>query len=380
VHAGALHRGRGVPAASRHPTRSSRGARRVAEAWSRHGPAAVRVAYCLTGDQQRAVKLATVSIRHALGTWRDIRGPDELQIYVLRHVIRRARRIRWGAEPQDVGAWTRVTHRRRAALSLVLGEGLDPAEAARILECSRATVEAFVRKGVARWASATGSPEGDPRARLGVWLRDLTAEVRDNAPAPALRPVGLLRAYSVVGLVLALAGMTLGTVAATRRLTEAAPAASTTATVTERLAGDDGSVPPPRVGLKDSRRDWCPDPDYTLPFGRRPRAKAARVALAFDAAVVDNDWETIAGLIDPSPLALGVRQRRWDSTELAHGLTVTYSSSAALDEPVRSFCGRRVASRSWKVVMHDANGVTSEGLAAFYLVRRATGWKVWGSY
>jgi hypothetical protein len=75
-----------------------------------------------------------------------------------------------------------------------------------------------------------------------------------------------------------------------------------------------------------------------------------------------------------------MRQRKWDSTEHAHGLTVTYSASAALDEPARSFCGPRVAERSWKVVMHDANGVTSEGLAAFYLVRRATGWKVWGSY
>jgi hypothetical protein len=340
----------------------------------------VRVAYALTGDRQRAVKLAALSIRHALGTWRDIRGPDEMQIYVLRHVIQRARRRGWGTKPQAVGAWTRISHRRRAALSLVLGEDLGPAEAARILECSRATVESLVRKGLARWASATGSQEGDARARLSAWLRDRTAQASDHAPGPSLRPVGLLRAYSVLGLVLALAGMTLGSVAAGRRLSQAVPPPNRNGSVTERLAADDGSIPPPRVGLMDSRRDWCPDPDYTLPFGRRPRAKAARVALAFDAAVVENDWRTIAELIDPSPLALGVRQREWDSTELTRGLTVTYSSSAALDEPVRSFCGPRVASRSWKVVMHDANGVTSDGLAAFYLVRRATGWKVWGSY
>lgn len=358
--------------------RSGRGVRRVAEAWSRHGPAAVRVAYSLTGDRERAVKLATVGIRHALGTWRDIRGPDEMQIYVLRHVIGRARR--WRGEPQDLPGWTRLSHRRRAAASLVLGEGLDPAEAARILECSRATVEALVRKGIAGWASATGCRDGEPRAGLEAWLRDRSQEVRDHVPAPAPRPAGLLRACSALALLLAVVGMFVGTVAAGRHLTVAAPVASATAPVAERLAGDDGSIPPPRVGLMDSRRDWCPDPDYTLPFGRRPRAKAARVAVAFDAAVVENDWRTIAQLIDPSPLALGVRQRKWDSTKSARGLTVTYSSSAALDEPARSFCGQRVASRSWKVVMHDVNGLTSEGLSAFYLVRRATGWKVWGSY
>jgi hypothetical protein len=364
----------------RRPVRSGRGVRRVAEAWARHGPAAVRVAYSLTGDRERAVRLATVCVRHALGTWHDLRGPDEMQIYVLRHVIRRARPRWWRNKPGDFAAWTRLSHRRRAAASLVLGEGLDAAEAARILECSRTTVEALVRKGIAGWASAAGSREGEPRARLEAWLRDRSRDVRDDAAGPALRPAGLLRACSALGLLLAVVGMAVGTVAAGRRLTVAAPVTGTSAPVAERLAGDDGSVPPPRVGLMDSRRDWCPDPDYTLPFGRRPRAKAARVAVAFDAAVVENDWRTIAELIDPSPLALGVRQRKWDSTESARGLTVTYSSSAALDEPVRSFCGPRVAARSWKVVMHDSNGLTSEGLAAFYLVRRATGWKVWGSY
>jgi hypothetical protein len=149
----------------------------------------VRVAYALTGDRQRAVKLAALSIRHALGTWRDIRGPDEMQIYVFRHVIQRARRRGWGTKPQAVGAWTRISHRRRAALSLVLGEDLGPAEAARILECSRATVESLVRKGLARWASATGSQEGDARARLSAWLRDRTAQASDHAPGPSLRPV-----------------------------------------------------------------------------------------------------------------------------------------------------------------------------------------------
>jgi DNA-directed RNA polymerase specialized sigma24 family protein len=352
--------------------------RRLAAAWARHGPVAVRVAFSLTGDRERAVGLATASVRLALGTWRDVRGPEEMQIYVLRRVIRRSHRWRGGAEAREARDWARVGHRRRAALTLVLGEELDPSEAARILECSRATIDSLVRKGLARWG-ATGSEEGGSRGRLSSWLRHLQDEVREHHAAPALRPVGLLRAASVACLVLALAGVTAGTVAAGRRIT-APPAASIAEGAPHRPAERDGSIPAPRVGLMDSRRDWCPDPDYTLPFGRRPGAKAARVALAFDAALVENDWRTIAELIDPSPLALGMRQRKWDSTELAHGLTVTYSESAALDEPVRSFCGLRVAARSWKVVMHDANGITSDGLAAFYLVRRATGWKVWGSY
>ncbi|CAN5539835.1 hypothetical protein BH18ACT16_BH18ACT16_04710 [soil metagenome] len=30
--------------------------------------------------------------------------------------------------------------------------------------------------------------------------------------------------------------------------------------------------------------------------------------------------------------------------------------------------------------MHDSTGTSSTSLAAFYLVHRAHGWKVWGSY
>jgi hypothetical protein len=354
----------------------------VEDAWARHGHAAVRIGYLVTGDARRATRLSVACVRHALGTWRDLRGPEELDAYVLRHVIRRARRpSRRTPRPPGFGTWLSLGHRRRAALALVVGLGRDPAEASRILECSRATVDALVRKGLAEWDRRTGSLQGDRRARLAAWLQQASAEARVPGPAaPGLRAVALLRALSATCAVLVIAAAAAGAVAGSKRLAGWAPTAATTSSGFDPGPDGDAPVPTPEVGLRDSKRDWCPDPDNTLGFGRRPGAKAARVAMTFDAALIQNDWQTIAAFIDPSPLALGMRQRKWDTTAVARGLAVTYSASAADDEYALSFCGARVAARSWKVVMHDSNGVTYEGLAAFYLVRRSSGWKVWGSY
>ena len=354
----------------------------VEDAWARHGPAGVRIGYLLTGDAGRAARLSVACVRHALGTWRDLRGPEELDAYVLRHVIRRARRpCRRTPQPPGFGPWLSLGPRRRAALALVVGLGRDAAEASRILECSRATVDALVRKGLEEWDHRTGSQQGDQRARLASWLQQASAEARVPGPAArGLRAVALQRALSATCAVVVIAAAATAAVVGSQRLVGLAPTAAIASNDFDPGPDGNGPVPNPEVGLRDSKRDWCPEPDNTLGFGRRPRAKAARVVVTFDAALIQNDWQTIAAFIDPNPLALGMRQRKWDSTALARGLTVTYSASAADDEYVLTFCGARVAARSWKVVMHDSNGVTDEGLAAFYLVRRSSGWKVWGSY
>jgi hypothetical protein len=339
------------------------------------------VAFLLTGDHRRALNLAAASLRHAFATWRDLRGPDELESFLLHHVIRRASRFRRPSSPASPGfrAWASLGRRRRAALALVLAEARAPEDAARILECSRATVDALVRKGLAQWVAATGSPGGDGRARLEAWLMETVAEIgAESAAPPSLGPLGLLRAAGVAGALVVAAALTAGTLASGYRLL-APPAETDSSTARDARGGRAVQTSRP-VGLAGSRRDWCPDPDHTVGFGPRPRVRAARAALAFNTAVLADDWHTMARLIDPSPLALGLRERKWDATSVAKGLTVTYSEPATHDEPVLTLCGSQVAGRSWKVVMHDAKGINHRGVAAFYLVRRTSGWKVWGSY
>ncbi|HEV3475603.1 MAG TPA: hypothetical protein VG602_09595 [Actinomycetota bacterium] len=54
-------------------------------------------------------------------------------------------------------------------------------------------------------------------------------------------------------------------------------------------------------------------------------------------------------------------------------------SRVARDVVARSSCGRDVARRSWRVTIDD--GSSSASLDTWlYLIRRADGWKVWGSY
>ncbi len=135
---------------------------------------------------------------------------------------------------------------------------------------------------------------------------------------------------------------------------------------------------PRPLSLRGSLEDFCPHLDGVLPFGPGADQKAARVALAFNRALVTDDRRGIATFIDPWPGALNLKPRPWDHTWVAHGLAIVRSASAESDRPAGDLCGEETAARSWKVVMHDAAGASS--LAAFYLVRRAHGWKVWGSY
>jgi hypothetical protein len=61
-------------------------------------------------------------------------------------------------------------------------------------------------------------------------------------------------------------------------------------------------------------------------------------------------------------------------------MKVTGSGPAGRGELVAYTCGPQVGRRTWKVILHDANGTTSRGLATFYLASTRRGWRVWGSW
>jgi hypothetical protein len=120
---------------------------------------------------------------------------------------------------------------------------------------------------------------------------------------------------------------------------------------------------------------WCPDMTGTLPVGRELSEEAEPVALRFSRAFLHSDWSSVRQLLDPS--ALPLQRRQWT---LAGNPNRVQIGSFGLHPPLVAYsCGRSVAQRSAAVALDDG---TTSASADFnlYLVRRADGWKVWGSY
>ncbi len=125
----------------------------------------------------------------------------------------------------------------------------------------------------------------------------------------------------------------------------------------------------------------CPDLEGTVRVTSSDAKGAWRVALRFDAAVVHHRVDTIERLADRSVSAPATHP--WASTlEVNEWARITRSEPATSDDMVIFGCGRKVARRSWAVTVSDKNQFhsASMGSATFYLVRRAEGWRVWGSY
>jgi hypothetical protein len=115
----------------------------------------------------------------------------------------------------------------------------------------------------------------------------------------------------------------------------------------------------------------CPDISKALPVGATSNAAAAAVAIKLVLATP----EVAVRLSDPVAPANGLIPRVAGSARAS----VLGSMSARHDGLVVHACGHRVAARSWRVTIDD--GTTSASLDSWvYLVRRQSGWKVWGTY
>lgn len=136
-----------------------------------------------------------------------------------------------------------------------------------------------------------------------------------------------------------------------------------------------GNQDPPRGAFES-----CPDLEGTLPVDSKRSHGAERVAVEFDTALVKDQEAAIERLADPSVESPATAS--WASTLEARDLGIGRSESAASDSLVTFGCGAKVADRSWAVTITDNNEhrSASMGSATFYLVRRAEGWRVWGSY
>ncbi len=148
--------------------------RRLEDVYARHVPAAMRLAFLLTGDRDKAEDLVQEAFVRCVGRFRHLRMPDAFDAYLRRAVVNlhtsslRRRRVEraWLAREgsaaarrttsmPDVGAredlWRRLLAlpaRQRAALVLRYYEDLSEREAADVLGCSVAALKSLGSRGL----------------------------------------------------------------------------------------------------------------------------------------------------------------------------------------------------------------------------------------
>jgi RNA polymerase sigma-70 factor (sigma-E family) len=176
----AMHRDLTEPEPARAPASSGR----LEDLYVRNAPGALRLAYFLTGDRERAEDLVQEAFVRVAGRFRHLRMPDAFDAYLRRTIVnlftsqmRRARLerayvARHGAdpsiasEPSDPAArdqlW-RALHtlpeRQRAALVLRFYEDLSEQRSAEILGCSSGALNQLVVRGMAALREQIGDEE-----------------------------------------------------------------------------------------------------------------------------------------------------------------------------------------------------------------------------
>lgn len=146
---------------------------RLGELYARHAPAAVRLAYLLTGDHALAQDLTHEAFVRLYGRFRDLRDPDAFPAYLRATVVNltrshfRRRRVeraylrreRMAPDQPEVEVGRRhemwealqaLPHRQRAAIVLRYYEDLTEAETADVLRCPVGTVKSLVSRGIDR--------------------------------------------------------------------------------------------------------------------------------------------------------------------------------------------------------------------------------------
>ena len=350
--------------------------RKLDLSYSQHVPRAFLFAWLLTGKRQHAARLAIRGWRRAMGSMQDLRGPDVLEARMLRTVMSGAGRVnllhRRGAGDDLGGAWLRIPPRTRAALVMLYFDEIDPRRVADVLECSDATLASIKSRGLNQLKPHLGEFEADEESHLQRWL----TERADAAPAPPPESVqlrhnvGRRRLMTVVGTallaVLLAAGAVAGTRVALHRAANPPP---------ERGAEDPVRVDPVLQNRIEDLRIGCPDPARLEALPRRT-GKAADVAVRFNEAVVRGDRRTVGRLAEPTAAPT---KGTWASTKSHRGVRVTGALRVDPGDLFSVACGQDVARRSLRIVLHDRNGITSEGLAFFYLAHTRDGWRVWAA-
>jgi RNA polymerase sigma-70 factor (sigma-E family) len=149
-------------------------ARGLAELYERHAPAAVRLAYLITGDRERSRDVAQDAFVRVAARFRHLRFPDAFDAYLRRTVVNlctsqfrrdrleraflereRSQTVDAGADPPDLGARDELVRalrqlpaRQRAAVVLRYYEDLSEEAVADAMRCSVPAARSLLSRGM----------------------------------------------------------------------------------------------------------------------------------------------------------------------------------------------------------------------------------------
>jgi len=133
------------------------GGRDLARLYEQHAPAALRLAYLLTGDHGLAEDLVQDAFVRVIGRFGQLRDELGFDAYLRRTVVNlscgrlpQIRVEREGVDERDE-LWRRlgsVAPRQRAALVLRYYEGLSDEQAAQVLGCSTRALRSLTSRGL----------------------------------------------------------------------------------------------------------------------------------------------------------------------------------------------------------------------------------------
>jgi RNA polymerase sigma-70 factor (sigma-E family) len=165
--------------------RISKDSRGLAELYERYAPAAVRLAFLLTGDRERSRDIAQDAFVRVAGRFRHLRFPDAFDAYLRRTVVNlctshfrreriereylqreRSRRVPT-ADPPDLGARDELMRalralpvRQRAAIVLRYYEDLSEGSVADALGCSVFAARSLLTRGMSALRTMVEDDEG----------------------------------------------------------------------------------------------------------------------------------------------------------------------------------------------------------------------------
>lgn len=352
----------------------------MTDLWAGVVPVSTRLAFVLTGDRERAARIARRTFVRLRARFQDLRDPYTIEMWTRRSVVRQARRVRPPASDGDGShearlwnAFLALRRRRRAALALRLLEGMADDQIADVLGCSPSGARSLIDHGLAALephAAVPAEVEDEVAALIVARGEKVQSEPYDH-PRTARR-ARLLRAAVVV----AAAALGIGLVAGGRVLLESLWGDRDGLSV--ELAQDDldgGPAPAEPTDLSPAvTPGWCPPVHRMRSLGPDDRMGASAAARNLGVSLgkgysISDQVLRARGVPSPSgwPRPQSGRQQ------------ILQSAPASTDLLLVDECGGAVADRTWKVVMREFEEIGTNNVFVVYLTKTRGGWKAWAT-
>lgn len=364
---------------------------RTIELWHRTIADAAPAAVLLGAGIEEAHRISGKAFRRASWLWMERRDGKVYETWLLRLVVRAVgRRRRWrrfvrlasggrltgsgSLVPEaDAELWNRLQEmrlRHTAAVVLANYRGLGVQGVADVLQTSAAGATALLARAMKELGD-------DPTE--GADISRLITRVGDRVPLPDRDRMELDRTH----LMGRLGGVAVAAVMAVALVSGGLLVASFVSetrepTVPERSVQIDGegALEIPASELLGAP-GWCPSTKGMLPLRAENGEEAIGVASRLNLGLINGYESSVGHLFErprgaPNPFS-------WSTTTDDVRLRIVSSVPAEANRVLAANCGSYVARRSWEVILEHTGPPHHDGVA-FFLVRRADGMNVWGTY